>query len=231
MADSSKLRAASSFASDATVSRGINEYSPSPLSQKPAYPPSYDEKPESNDATDTSFSTLLRKFKTVFLTLLKKYWFLVGLAFVITIAWAAPNVARKGGYIRAEWSIKWGMNITYIVLAIKFNYVLIIQYLGAVIIIFLISGLSLRTKILTQTFMRIRLHLLVQIINLVIIPFFVFGVVLLFFKLHASMNSLVLIGLVIAASTPTTVSSNVVMTKTAKGNEATGNTEIWSTFV
>lgn len=93
---------------------------------------------------------------------------------------------------------------------------------GAVIIIFLISGLSLRTRILTQTFMRIRLHLLVQLINLVIIPFFVFGLVLLLFKLHVPMNSLVLMGVVIAASTPTTVSSNVVMTKAAKGNEATG---------
>jgi sodium/bile acid cotransporter 7 len=54
------------------------------------------------------------------------------------------------------------------------------------------------------------------------IPFFVFGLVLLFFKLHMPMNSLLLIGIVIAASTPTTVSSNVVMTKNAKGNEASG---------
>lgn len=35
-------------------------------------------------------------------------------------------------------------------------------------------------------------------------------------------NSLLLIGVVIAASTPTTVSSNVVMTKNADGNEASG---------
>ncbi|KAI7884826.1 hypothetical protein K492DRAFT_124696, partial [Lichtheimia hyalospora FSU 10163] len=141
----------------------------------------------------------MTKIKSLLLTLLKKYWFLLGLALVISLAYAAPDVARKGGYIHAEWSIKW----------------------GAVIIIFLISGLSLRTRILTQTFMRIRLHLLVQLINLVIIPFFVFGLVLLLFKLHVPMNSLVLMGVVIAASTPTTVSSNVVMTKAAKGNEAT----------
>jgi sodium/bile acid cotransporter 7 len=54
------------------------------------------------------------------------------------------------------------------------------------------------------------------------IPFFVFGLVLLFLKLHMPINSLLLIGIVIAASTPTTVSSNVVMTKNAKGNEASG---------
>ncbi|KAI9310295.1 SBF-like CPA transporter family-domain-containing protein [Dichotomocladium elegans] len=140
-----------------------------------------------------------QKAKSLALVILKKYWFLLGLAFVIILAYAAPDVARKDGYIHAEWSIKW----------------------GAVIIIFLISGMSLRTRILTQTFLRIRLHLLVQIINLVIIPFFVFGLVLLLFKCHVPMNSLVLMGVVIAASTPTTVSSNVVMTKSAKGNEAT----------
>ncbi|KAI7857347.1 SBF-like CPA transporter family-domain-containing protein [Circinella umbellata] len=197
----SRLRATSSFASDATVHKGGNGSSPSPLSQKPSFPPSYDDKsvtiappPNSMDREEK-----LRKAKTVFFTLLKKYWFLLGLAIVIVLGYAVPDVARKGGYIRAEWSIKW----------------------GAVILIFLISGLSLRTRILTQTFMRIRLHLLVQIINLIIIPFFVFGLVILLFKMQVPMNSLVLMGVVIAASTPTTVSSNVVMTKNAKGNEAT----------
>jgi sodium/bile acid cotransporter 7 len=66
------------------------------------------------------------------------------------------------------------------------------------------------------------LHLLIQIINLLLIPGFVFGLVLLFFKLHVHLNSMLLIGIVIAASTPTTVSSNVVMTKNALGNEASG---------
>jgi sodium/bile acid cotransporter 7 len=93
---------------------------------------------------------------------------------------------------------------------------------GAVIVIFLISGLSLRTKILAETILRVRLHLLIQVINLIIIPFTVFGLVLLFFKAHMNINSLLLVGVVIAASTPTTVSSNVVMTKNANGNEASG---------
>lgn len=90
------------------------------------------------------------------------------------------------------------------------------------IIIFFISGLSLRTQTLAETVLRIRLHLLVQMISLVLIPFFVFGFVLFLFKVNVHMDSLLLIGLVIAASTPTTVSSNVVMTKNAGGNEATG---------
>ncbi|KAI9492199.1 SBF-like CPA transporter family-domain-containing protein [Zychaea mexicana] len=202
--DESRLKATSSFASDATVHKGGNGSSPSPLSQKPSFPPSYDDDDDKSvtiapPPRSAAVKEKLRKAKAYSLVMLKKYWFLVGLAFVICLGYACPDIARKGGYIRAEYSIKW----------------------GAVIIIFIISGLSLRTRILTQTFMRVRLHLLIQIINLVIIPFFVFGLVLLLFKLRVPMNSLVLMGVVIAASTPTTVSSNVVMTKNAKGNEAT----------
>ncbi|KAI8055585.1 SBF-like CPA transporter family-domain-containing protein [Gilbertella persicaria] len=144
------------------------------------------------------FKSFLISAKKTFWNLFLKYWFLLGLAIAIILAIFFPNVARKGGYIRAEWTIKW----------------------GAVIVIFLISGLSLRTKILAETILRVRLHLLIQIINLIIIPFTVYGLVLLFFKLHMDINSLLLVGVVIAASTPTTVSSNVVMTKNANGNEA-----------
>ncbi|KAI7884246.1 hypothetical protein K492DRAFT_158637 [Lichtheimia hyalospora FSU 10163] len=205
--DDSRLKATASFASEATLGhKGSGLVSPSPLSQKPSLPPSYNDSttlaaqsPSPTDNNTNDDQTKGAKAKALFKKLFKKYWFLLGLAIVISVARAAPDVARKGGYIHAEWSIKW----------------------GAVIIIFLISGLSLRTKILTQTLLRVRLHLLVQIINLIIIPFFVFGLVLLLFKLHTPMNSLVLMGVVIAASTPTTVSSNVVMTKNAKGNEAT----------
>ncbi|KAI8065249.1 SBF-like CPA transporter family-domain-containing protein [Gongronella butleri] len=138
------------------------------------------------------------RVKSILMAGLVKYWFLLGLAIAIILAWQFPNVAKKGGYIRAEWTIKW----------------------GAVIVIFFISGLSLRTKILAQTVLRVRLHFLIQFINLLIIPGFVFGLVLLFFKMHMPLNSLLLVGVVIAASTPTTVSSNVVMTKNAGGNEA-----------
>ncbi|CAO3661274.1 unnamed protein product [Rhizopus stolonifer] len=150
------------------------------------------------NSNQCGFKDRLKSIKTFMWALFLKYWFLLGLLIAIVLAVKFPDVARKGGYIRAEWTIKW----------------------GAVIVIFLISGLSLRTKILAETILRVRLHLLIQIINLVLIPFFVFGLVILFFKLHMDISSLLLVGVVIAASTPTTVSSNVVMTKNAKGNEA-----------
>ncbi|KAI7888548.1 SBF-like CPA transporter family-domain-containing protein [Mucor mucedo] len=189
----SRLKTNSSFASEVTIPthqqhRKNNNYTPSV----------YTEKSATIAADQSKFKSVLASVKRVSWALFVKYWFLLGLLVAIVFAILFPNVARKGGYIRAEWSIKW----------------------GAVVVIFLISGLSLRTKILAETILRIRLHLLIQIINLIIIPFTVFGLVLLFFKLHMNINSMLLVGVVIAASTPTTVSSNVVMTKNAKGNEA-----------
>ncbi|CAO3698170.1 unnamed protein product [Rhizopus stolonifer] len=189
-----RLKNNSSFASALTIQN--NQHT----NGKKSTPSVFTEKsvtiaPEMNE---NGFKKILKSTRRVAWALFLKYWFLLGLLIAIILAIQFPDVARKGGYIRAEWTIKW----------------------GAVIIIFLISGLSLRTKILAETILRVRLHFLIQIINLILIPFFVFGLVILFFKLHMDISSLLLVGVVIAASTPTTVSSNVVMTKNAKGNEA-----------
>jgi hypothetical protein len=50
----------------------------------------------------------LNRAKSIAKSAFLKYWFLLGLGIAILLAWQFPNVARKGGYIRAEWSIKWG---------------------------------------------------------------------------------------------------------------------------
>ncbi|KAI9249358.1 SBF-like CPA transporter family-domain-containing protein [Helicostylum pulchrum] len=189
------LKEASSFASDVTFSKPFQQQK-SHLGKQQST--SFSEKSVSVLSLKEKRSNKLQKIKSTAKSIFLKYWFLLGLVISIILAWRFPDVGRKNGYIHAEWSIKW----------------------GAVVIIFLISGLSLRTRILAQTLLRVRLHLLIQVINLVLIPFFVFGLILLFFKLHMPVNSLLLIGVVIAASTPTTVSSNVVMTKNANGNEA-----------
>ncbi|KAI7861696.1 putative sodium bile acid cotransporter [Spinellus fusiger] len=131
-------------------------------------------------------------------SLFYKYWFILGLGITLVIATLYPDIGRKNGYLHSEWTIKW----------------------GAVILIFLISGLSMRIQTLAKTAMKVRLHLLIQLISLALIPLFVFGLVLFFFKVHLPLNSLLLVGVVITACTPTTISSNVVMTKNAGGNEA-----------
>lgn len=110
MADDSRLKATCSFASEATVNRtnsGQGHTSPSPLANKSSLPPSYDDA-ETIATPPSRTRQFFTKSKNLFFVLLKKYWFLLGLALVIGLACAAPNVARKGGYIRAEWSIKWG---------------------------------------------------------------------------------------------------------------------------
>ncbi|ORX48580.1 hypothetical protein DM01DRAFT_1385505 [Hesseltinella vesiculosa] len=194
MADQ-KWNSTPAFSSEVTIPKPA--LSPTSIERKHSVSLStYSEK--SATLAPSKSSRWYHKPKSIVLALLAKYWFLIGLALVIVLAWQFPDVAKKNGYLHAEWSIKW----------------------GAVIIIFFISGLSLRTKILAQTVLRVRLHFLIQFINLMVIPGFVFGLVLLFFKMHMPLNSLLLVGVVIAASTPTTVSSNVVMTKNAGGNEA-----------
>ncbi|KAI7856162.1 SBF-like CPA transporter family-domain-containing protein [Circinella umbellata] len=198
----SRLKSSASLASDTTTippqqsSSQQQGYRPSPLSNTVSNKPSPLHTPLTRKE---KLRKAGKKARVVAKSLFKRYWFLLGLAFVIMLAVLVPDVARQQGYIRAEWTIKW----------------------GAVIIIFLISGLSLRTQTLAKTVIRVRLHMLIQVINLIMIPFFVFGLVLLFFKAHMDISSLLLIGLVIASCTPTTVSSNVVMTKNAGGNEAT----------
>jgi solute carrier family 10 (sodium/bile acid cotransporter), member 7 len=126
---------------------------------------------------------------------LRRYWFLIGLAVSIVLAYCLPDVARTGGLIRAEWTVKW----------------------GCVILIFFISGLSLRTRQLGKELLRVRLHCVVQVCSLLIMPSSVY--VLVRFLMRYSLNKHVLVGLIIMSSTSTTISSNVVMTKNALGNE------------
>ncbi|KAI9271529.1 SBF-like CPA transporter family-domain-containing protein [Phascolomyces articulosus] len=129
---------------------------------------------------------------------LKQYWFLLGLGTVIGLAWAFPQVGKTNGVIEAQYTVKW----------------------GAVIVIFLLSGLGLEVKVMLQTILRWRLHLVVQIINFVFMPFFAFGVVHFLIKVGAKLDMAVYQGFMIAFSTSTTVSSNAVMTRNAHGNDS-----------
>lgn len=127
--------------------------------------------------------------------LVRKYWFLVGLIVSILLAYLFPDVGKKGGYIRSEWTIKY----------------------GAVIIIFFLSGLSLRTRQLGKEILNIRLHILVQASSFLIIPTFVYA--LSWLLAQTSFNPMLIFGIIVMSSTSTTISSNVVMTKNAHGNE------------
>mmetsp|Transcript_6022 Transcript_6022/g.13138 ORF Transcript_6022/g.13138 Transcript_6022/m.13138 type:complete len:489 (+) Transcript_6022:68-1534(+) len=125
-----------------------------------------------------------------------EHWFILGVACAIGFAAALPQLGRTGGWIRSEWSIKY----------------------GAVIVIFFLSGLSLKTRTLLTAAQRLPLHICIQIISLGITPLLGFATASA--MRPTPMNSDLVSGLIICTSMPTTVSTNVVFTRQAGGNEA-----------
>ncbi|KAI8810803.1 SBF-like CPA transporter family-domain-containing protein [Cladochytrium replicatum] len=125
-----------------------------------------------------------------------KHWFLEGLIVAILLALAYPPLGKKGGLIRAEYTVKYGV----------------------VAFIFIISGMSLKTRVLAQALISWRYHLVIQIISLGFAPAFGYSIARLL--LLGGFDPNLVAGLIIATSTPTTISSNVLMTKQASGNES-----------
>ncbi|KAF9999487.1 hypothetical protein BGZ79_006891 [Entomortierella chlamydospora] len=124
-----------------------------------------------------------------------KNWFLLGLIVVIILARYFPGWGRTGGPIRPEYSVKYGITAC----------------------IFLLSGLSLKTKDLLVSAMNYRAHLMVQLTSFIIIPLFVKALTSLFGL--TGLNSTLLAGMAVTSATPTTISSNVVMTANSNGSE------------
>ncbi|KAG8796264.1 hypothetical protein FRC16_009754 [Serendipita sp. 398] len=77
-------------------------------------------------------------------------WLIFGLGLAILLAWAFPSVGKSGGYIRAEYTVKW----------------------GAIALIFLLTGLSLSTRHFLNQALNWHLHLVTQVIS-----FFAFSAV------------------------------------------------------
>lgn len=89
----------------------------------------------------------------------------------------------------------------------------------AVILIFLMSGLSLKTKEIAKAFTQVWFNLFVQAFNLGIVPCLVYGLSRLLLKREA-LNEDLCTGLVIAASLPMTVNMVIVLTRASGGDEA-----------
>ncbi|WWD17583.1 hypothetical protein CI109_102024 [Kwoniella shandongensis] len=130
-------------------------------------------------------------------------WLLLAMGLVILLAWLFPSVGKRGGHIASQWTV------TY----------------GAVILIFFVSGLSLPFDKLRYHAKNIRLHLIVQIMSFLVTSSVFFGI-----ATAASTSSAIetstLVGLIATGSLPTTISSNVVMTRQAKGDEAATMVEV-----
>ncbi|GAA5931466.1 hypothetical protein JCM3775_006862 [Rhodotorula graminis] len=141
------------------------------------------------------------------LGLLVDQWFLIGIGVFIVLAWRFPNVARQGGVIQSEWSIR----------------------LLCVAIIFTISGLSIPPRNMYLRALDWRLHLVCNITTFLLFPAIVFAIVSAVQAAdpeHKRFDKYALVGLVVMSCMPTTVSSNVTMTGLAGGDVAGTTIEV-----
>ncbi|BGP16797.1 hypothetical protein JCM10213_002191 [Rhodosporidiobolus nylandii] len=147
----------------------------------------------------------------VVLSFLLEQWFVIGIGVAIGLASAFPNVARSGGILHAEWSIK------YLVVAI----------------IFLISGLSIPLRNLWLRAGAWKLHLVCQITSFLVFPTIVFAIISCVRAAdpqYERFNQWALIGMQVMAVLPTTVSSNVTLTGLAGGDQAATTIEVMQAF-
>lgn len=95
----------------------------------------------------------------------------------------------------------------------------VITYLS-VSIIFFINGCTLPTRLLLANYARWKLHIFVQIQSYLVCSAATFGIVSACASDPGFMDAWLLIGFLFVGSAPTTMSSNVVMTRQAHGNAA-----------
>lgn len=133
-------------------------------------------------------------------------WLLIGMGIVCILAYFFPEIAKHGGVIHAEYSIMY----------------------GAIAVIFLISGLSIPRQKLFAQVLNWRLHLTVQTISFLLIPALVLAVVhaILAGDPRGRIDRAVLAGYILTACIPTTIASNVVMTRAAGGDDSAALVEV-----
>ncbi|RWA07897.1 hypothetical protein EKO27_g7204 [Xylaria grammica] len=135
-------------------------------------------------------------------------WLVIGFGVAAVLGYFFPHVAARGGIIKSEYSILY----------------------GAIGLIFLINGAQLGPEKLKEHAMNWRLHIIVQVTNLILIP--IIQTILIRIVIAAggitsgNIEPSILIGMVIVACIPTTIASNVVMTRNAGGDEAAAIIEV-----
>ncbi|KAM0481635.1 hypothetical protein ACHAP7_004541 [Fusarium lateritium] len=140
-------------------------------------------------------------------------YLVIGFAIACVLGYFFPSVAQHGGVIRSEYSILY----------------------GAVAFIFIVSGLQLSPEKLRKNVTNWRLHILVHGISFAVIPAIVLDqdktlklTSLAIVHISIAAGALtsqtpsppILIGLLTTACLPTTIASNVVMTRASGGDEA-----------
>ena len=143
-----------------------------------------------------NISSSLQSASSAILNYFKEQYFLVGLGVIIAIAsqYQVP---------RAQQDLKETI-VTYF----------------CVSLIFLITGCTLPSKVLLENYSRWRIHLFVQVQCFLMTSATTFGVVSATATNRNFMDPGLLIGMIFTGTVPTTISSNVVLTRQANGNTA-----------
>ncbi|KAJ9203745.1 hypothetical protein DTO164E3_48 [Paecilomyces variotii] len=123
-------------------------------------------------------------------------WFLIALGIVIAIA-SQVQVAQS--QLQLKQTV-----VTYLCVAI----------------IFFITGCTLPTQVLLDNYSRWKVHLFVQVQCFLMTSAVIFGIVSACATNKNFMDAGLLIGLIFTGCVPTTISSNIVMTRKADGNDA-----------
>ena len=89
-----------------------------------------------------------------------------------------------------------------------------------VAVIFTVTGCTLPTRVLMQNYSRWKIHLFVQIQSFLLTSAIIYGVVCLCATNQNFMDPGLLVGMIFTGCVPTTISSNIVMTRQAHGNTA-----------
>ncbi|KAI0014026.1 SBF-like CPA transporter family-domain-containing protein [Xylariaceae sp. FL0662B] len=142
------------------------------------------------------------------ITFLWDNWLVFGFGLACVLGYFFPDVAARGGIIRSEYSILY----------------------GAIALIFLINGLQLSPEKLKEHATNWRLHIVTQGSNLILIPVIQLIIIRIVIvaggESSGTIDASILVGMVVASCIPTTVASNVVMTRNAGGDEAAAIIEV-----
>ncbi|AET38047.1 Rch1p Ecym_2305 [Eremothecium cymbalariae DBVPG len=131
-------------------------------------------------------------------------WFFIVLGVLVTLAYFFPSFGRNGGTIHAEYTIGY----------------------GAVALIFLQTGLSMSSKKLLVNIFNWRAHFVVLLISFLVTSAIMYGICCGLLQ-WGKIDEWVIVGLVLVSACPTTIASNVMMTKDAGGNESLSVCEVF----